>query len=201
MIRKSTAVWGITLAAALGVAGCESDKDRNKAQEQGQMDPQKRLEQQGDQKTTEALLKEKDEYRTSLEKAITDQQKVVDEMRQGAANATGETKVEDEHELQDVMKRRESLQSDMREVAAATPEKWPALKDKIDRDIDEYKDTVKTASSRIKATPGRAQQQPSGTAPTPHTPPTPPPSGAPTTTPTGTMAPHPTPTGTEHPTK
>ena len=59
--------------------------------------------------------------------------------------------------MKDVAARRAELQAALQRVDQATPMNWADVKSGTDRDLDAYRSSVRTASSRIKAAPGRTR--------------------------------------------
>lgn len=175
MIRKWTAL-SLVAGAALAMTACQSpaDKDRDARKAQIEADKSKaEAQQNADQKRTTAdqqLMGEKDDYREKVQKDMVDVDKHVDDIEANAATATGADKADYDRTLADVVHKRDALQADVRGINASTADTWSTVKAKIDRDLDDYKSAVKTASSKIKAGPrGQTQPQPTTTTITPST--------------------------------
>ena len=62
-------------------------------------------------------------------------------------------KTEDGQVIAQVTTHRDVLLSDVRAVPFATAMSWPALKGKIDRDLDDSRTSSRTASAHIKHAP------------------------------------------------
>jgi predicted RNase H-like nuclease (RuvC/YqgF family) len=161
------------LAALALVTGCENNVEReHREAEKARIEAdQKRAEVQreADEKSreaerkameekneaTEAWSKEKAEYREKVQKELTDLDKKIDDMRYSATRATGATKTEYERQLNDVQVRRDALNADLRRMDTVAHAEWNGLKESLDKSLDEFKKTVRTASSKIKTVPRR----------------------------------------------
>jgi hypothetical protein len=62
-------------------------------------------------------------------------------------------KAEDSRVLGDLFARRDLLGGDARAISDAASMSWLAVKDKVDRDVADYKSLSRTASARIRSAP------------------------------------------------
>jgi F0F1-type ATP synthase membrane subunit b/b' len=110
-----------------------------------------------DQKQNEAtasLTKEQIDRLSKVNDALDDLRAKIGEL-QFAANAetAGSKQADDGHVLNDLVARRDTLSDDASAVPSSTPTSWPALQDKIDKDLDSYRSLARTASAHIKSAP------------------------------------------------
>jgi len=172
----------LSVAACLGLAGCENtaEKQRQAEQEQVAAD-QKRAaaEEQVRQKAAEAinaaqqeatkaqreaddkanaalamLSKDQLDRMSKIHSAVEDLNGKINDLR-AASNAepAPSDKVEDSKVLGELAARRAILDADGRAVAEATTMTWPALKDKVDKDLDDYRSSARTATFHIRSAP------------------------------------------------
>jgi hypothetical protein len=174
----------ISLVALTGLAGCEStaDKQREADQAQAAADQKRAVaEEQANQKSSEAqnaaqkttteaqriaddkqsaavatLQTERLETLTAVNGAIEDLAGKIDDLN-AAANAEpkADKKAADVQVVSDLQARRNGLIADARAITEATTMSWPPLKDKVDKDMGDYKSSARVASFRITQAPPR----------------------------------------------
>jgi hypothetical protein len=192
MMRNSMAVLAAlaTMAgASFAVTACENASDRERKAEQQQIQAdQNKLESQrnADQKAREEQQKaadmraeadkkfaqEKSDYFDKVHQDLADLDKKVNDMKDVTNRATGATKDAFNKTLKDVQAKRDLISSDLDEIGRSTAINWDGIKAKVDKDLDEFKSTVRTASTRIKApSSSREPYDKSNPSPTPMVPP------------------------------
>jgi hypothetical protein len=163
MLIQRIAALGVIVTAAFATAACDNaaDKERQADKAQVQADQKKvEAQQSADQQRAAAdqqLAKEQSDYRDKIQTKIGDEDKRLDDLQASAANETGAAKTDSDRLLGDVTAKKGALQADLRQVGNVTADQWETLKTKIDKDLDAFSTSVRTASSQIKATPGRAR--------------------------------------------
>jgi hypothetical protein len=183
MTKKRIALCTSTSLVALALlAGCENtaDKQRKADQAQAEADQQKAMaQQQAQQKAAEAqnsaqqqatkgqetandlqnqtdaeLRREQADYSSKVRGELSDLNgKITDLHGASVAEPTATKKADDDRVLGELSVRRDALSVDVQSIATATATTWPALKDKIDKDLDDSKSSARTALSHIKSSP------------------------------------------------
>lgn len=188
MIRKGMLVTTL-LCLGVAVTACDQNKNRaaqdnnpNNVNPPAQNDgrratgPDQRDMRDRDQKADDtqksAIDMQKKDYHARIEAELKDLDNRIDAMKDAIDKENkGANKDLDKKLLDDVNDRRDALKSDLHEVDSAKESEWPAVKQKTDRDLDELRRSVRTASTRIHtATPrGQTNEQP-GKTPAPNAP-------------------------------
>jgi hypothetical protein len=179
--RRVTAVLTSSLALILAV-GCESTADRqrkadearaeadqkaamaqqqaqqqsaaaqNAAQQQATVD-QQRADQVQNAATGE-LMKEGAAYTAKLTLALQEMNGKLNDLHSaGSAETDPQKRVEDDQVFEQLVARREALAADARALPQASTMSWPDLKAKIDRDLDDARPALRSASAHIKRSP------------------------------------------------
>jgi chromosome segregation ATPase len=166
----------LSLSLGLATAGCNTNAaDKEKEAQKAQMEAdQKRA--QADQKTqadksddlaaadkaqqkavdllaeaTQALDKERADYKDKVTKQISDLDGKIAELRASVDNGAPAKKAEYERYMTAVQSDRDRLDGDLRSIDnAGDATAWNDLKKKIDGELDAFKKDVRTASSNIK---------------------------------------------------
>jgi hypothetical protein len=172
----------LSLMTLTGLAGCDSTADKQREADQAQAAAdQKRAaaEEQAQQKAAEAqnaaqqtateaqrkaddklnaaiatLGKEQLESLTAVNGAIQDLAGKIDDLNTAAnAEVKPDKRAADDHVIDDLQGRRNGLIADARAITEATTMTWPALKDKVDKDMGDYRSLVRVASVSITHAP------------------------------------------------
>ncbi len=166
------------VGAGLMIVACQTpaDKQRQADEAQGAANQQKtEAQQQAEQKIAEAqrqaqdqanraqnkanqekaeaqsmLMKDAGDYRIRIQKVISDGDPKVTAMTSATSKVVGTKKNDDDRLLKDVAAQRDILIADQAALANVSPPDWPALKAKVDRDLDAYDTAMSAASNHIK---------------------------------------------------
>ena len=181
MISKRIVVPASIVAIALLGAACDdaATKEQKAEQTQAQADQQKAAAQQqaidktaaawdaAGQQADQAQAKadrawdaaasaatdEKSDYASRVNKVIADIDTKLSDIRASAHDAGVSQRALSNEVLANMDRRRAALVDDEKALERATSETWPALRLKIDTDLDESKSYLRTASARITASP------------------------------------------------
>lgn len=177
MISKRIVVPASIVAIALLGVGCDnaSTKEQKAEQAQAQADQQKlAAQQEAVDKTAaawdaaaqqseqaqamadrardaaaSATTDEKNDYASRVNKVISDIDTKLADIRESAHEAGASQRTLSNDVLANMDKRRAALVDDESALDRASSETWPALRLKIDTDLDESKNYLRTASARI----------------------------------------------------
>jgi hypothetical protein len=161
-------------AAAFGSAACDTSAHREREAEKARAEAakersellQKAVNEQhkADETERKALaenenkfVKERADYRAKIEKEIADADTHVEDLRIAATNASVTAKNDIDTALRDVSARRTELETALHHVDDSTSRTWVDVKTRLDRELDAFKSSIRTASTRIKSAPGRAR--------------------------------------------
>ena len=148
------------LAAVLSVCAlttaCQRDRDRNRegegttTRESPEMTERRgdtNLAEKRERETQQALLSAKDEYRNKINGVLAELDKHVTEMKGRKIQDQKERKANQDR-INNLAKRRELLQNDLKLLDSAAKDNWSDLKDQIDRDIEETREAFEPMTGK-----------------------------------------------------
>jgi DNA repair exonuclease SbcCD ATPase subunit len=168
MLRRNLAIVGVALA----LLGCDRAREEHKEAQRAELEAQKeineavvRAEKKIDEANRElaeekaeavdAMNKQKADYRDRIEAELKRLDDKLTDWTVGVERAADDKKAESEAAFRDVIARRDTLRSDLDRLNAAGTSEWLMLKAQLDKSLDEFKKSYRTASSRIKTVPKR----------------------------------------------
>ena len=120
---------------AISVAGCENDVTQKdiKDQKQNVADEQQKLE----------ALQERQQVEDKIESQLTNLDKEIDQLKQQANDVTGDVEVELRGEIAKLITKYEHAQERLKELRAASGDKWAQLKIKTEEAWEDVSGSVK----------------------------------------------------------
>jgi hypothetical protein len=167
-------LWSASFACLTGlasVAGCDNAADQQRKADQAQVEADQKKaaanaevqknaneEQQkvDDMKAKAAstFATERNDYVQRISGQLDALDKQMNDLH-AKTNAAPAGQTPLDHVLDDVTKHRDMLRADMTNAQSTNAVDWPGVKAKIDKDIDEAKNSVQTADAQIKKAPPR----------------------------------------------
>jgi hypothetical protein len=164
-------------------AQIEADQRRLEAQQQQQQSPNaaaaasaeaERAQRRADQERADAeraFALEKADYVSKIQREVDRNKSTLDDLESARTRAKGIAREAQDRAVSHVTEARRVLDEDMRSIESTTPNEWPGLKAKVDRDIDVYRAAVSDAEgARSKTEPSGASGTPGGRTTAPATP-------------------------------
>jgi hypothetical protein len=181
-MKRTRIVLSLSLVTLAGLSACENtaDKQREADQAQALADQKKAAAQQEAlQKTAEAqnaaqqeitkaqrqandkqnavlatLSEEQLDRMSKLNGAIQDLNGKLDDLNVASRAETNPSKKEEDSSLAlELSVRLDTLRADGRAITEATTVSWPTVEAKVDKDLDVYRSSARTASAHIKSAP------------------------------------------------
>jgi hypothetical protein len=168
MTKRSMAVLCATVIAPLVLGACETATDREQRAERLHVEAEQRraeAEQKAKQEQAKADLdreaaKEEMSYGLRVQKELDGVDCTMSSLQDSADQATGSAKAQDDQAIGDINARKDILQQDMKQITMASTNDWNGLRAKVDRDLDDLKKSLRTASTTVKGTPRSAGGKP-----------------------------------------
>ncbi len=115
------------------------------------------------QQITARVDQEKKDYHAKVDAELKDVDSRYDAMKDAVDKLSkGPSKDADQKLLDDLKDRRQTLKSDRSDIDSAKETEWPAVKTKVDGDLDAFRRSLQAATARIHVTPPRGAAPPSG---------------------------------------
>jgi hypothetical protein len=181
-MRHTRIVFALSLAALNGITACQNtaDKQREADKAQAIADQKKAAAQQealqkaveaenaAQQEITKAQRQADDKQNAALatlsteqvdrmakvNEAIEDLNGKLDDLNAASRAETSPSKREEDKRLTlDLATRLDTLRADGRSIGEATTVSWPTVEAKVDKDLDGYRYSARTAWARIKSSP------------------------------------------------
>jgi hypothetical protein len=168
MTKRSMAVLCAMVSAPLVLGACETTTDREQRAERLQLEAvQKRAEaeQKAKQEQAKAVLDQqtaKDEmsYGLRVQKELDSVDCTMSSLQDSADKATGSAKAQDDQVMSDLAARKDTLAQDLKQITVASTNDWNGLRAKVDRDLDDLKKSLRTASTTVTGAPRSAGGKP-----------------------------------------
>ncbi len=111
------------------------------------------LKQQEDERALNLLRDAQRHYTDEINRDIVEADDQVGILQNASSWASGATKTDYDHALEDLALRRETLRADLPAISDATVADWPSVRARVDNDLDDANKSLRAAFARTKDMP------------------------------------------------